>query len=293
MRTSLAVTIAFLSAAPLFAEPRLEVLGHFDWTSYAEDFGGLSGLDVSPDGTKFVAVSDSGILYQGQFLRGADGSLDGVKQDASSALVIETGLRPEFKKDRDMEGLAISENGDIHVSTENVPKILTYRNGSDTPTASPLPRIDQRAQSNKGFEALAITPDGHFVAISEGSRNIRAPFDILQRTRDDHWEPIFPLPRNGGFRPVGADFGPDGHLYVLTRAFSGFAFASRIERVLFENGKPVTHQNIYQSRFGQFDNLEGLATWRAGTNDLRLYAISDDNFSSLQTTQIVEFLLQE
>ena len=107
------------------------------------------------------------------------------------------------------------------------------------------------------------------------------------------WTRIYGLPRVGGFRPVGADFGPDGHLYVLTRSFIGFAFQTRIDRVIFADGEPVNHEYLFTSSLGQFDNLEGLAVWQDAAGSLRLLAVSDDNFSGFQRTMMVEFLLQE
>jgi len=127
----------------------------------------------------------------------------------------------------------------------------------------------------------------------EGSASIRTPFRIYQRATDGTWNTIYNLPRVGSFRPVGADFGPDGHLYVLTRGFNGFAFAAQIERVQFSNGKPVGHERLFAGEFGQFDNLEGISAWRDQQGKTRLVAISDDNFSRFQSTIIVEFELQE
>ena len=49
--------IAALAAAPAFAAPRAVEVGLYVWHEDLEDFGGLSALELSPDGADFVAVS--------------------------------------------------------------------------------------------------------------------------------------------------------------------------------------------------------------------------------------------
>ncbi len=318
-RTSLALTLGtMLLGGALLAEPQVRVLSQFTWDpnvaelckptngakrvscigSYnsskdAARFGGLSGLEVDAHGQQFVSVSDTGVLSIAMFERGSRNEVISARLLSIEELKFEDGQRPEHKLNRDTEGLALSFDGNIYVSAESNTRMLKYEMGADIPTVLALPELGPQVPTNMGFEALAISSDDTLVAVAEGSKNIKAPFQVFHRNPDGEWSVIYELPRRGGFRPVGADFGPDGHLYILTRSFIGFAFASRIERILFENKMPIRHEDIYQSRLGQFDNLEGLATWRAGPNDLRLYAVSDDNFSSLQTTQIIEFALQE
>ena len=315
-RSALALAIgANLLAVPLIAGPRVEVLNSLVWEPslvafcdhqdaatppctgpLKEDqstiFGGLSGLEVDGSGTGFVAISDTGMTYTGVFDRGPDKTISGVQLVHARALLFENGERPSEKKDRDTEGLAVL-GAATYVSAESKPRLLRYDDGEIQPIIAPLPWLGEQAPSNMGFEALAIDVDGALFALPEGSLNIRAPFDLLKRESNGEWRTVYQLPRHGGFRPVGADFGDDGHLYVLSRAFNGFAFASQIVRIRFQDGTPVKSEPLFSSRFGQFDNLEGLATWRSGAGELRLYAISDDNFSAAQSTIFVEFQVHE
>jgi len=170
---------------------------------------------------------------------------------------------------------------------------LTYAKDESIPTAIPLPVQHKHAPENTGFEAFARAPDGAYVAISEGSRNLRDPFAVFELSEGDDWKVIYHLQRSGGFRPVGADFGPDGHLYVLSRGFNGFSFAAQIARLTYEDGKPVAYEKLFDGAFGQFDNLEGIAVWKPENGALRIVAISDDNFSDFQSTLVVEFSLTE
>ena len=262
-------------------------------TASRAGFGGISGFELGADGKAFVAISDTGLIYRGALQRDSADLITDATLSRADKLMFENGGYPDKKRNRDTEGLAISPSGTTFISAESKTRLLTYAAGKPNAQIRTLPKLDPKTPTNMGFEALALSQEGHLFAIAEGSPNIRAPFRLYKRDGSGEWQAIFDLKRSGGFRPVGADFGPDAHLYVLTRAFNGFGFASRIVRVRFENAKPVAQENIYASRFGQFDNLEGLSVWSATPNDLRVYAISDDNFNRAQTTQIVEFRAHE
>jgi len=310
-RSSFKVTLcALVFGGPLLAEPQVHVASQITWqpdittvcasaqvtcsADLGDDiFGGLSGLEVGPLAQTFFALSDTGVLYGGTFTRNSARSIVGAEVTRVQKLVFEGGLRPKRKRNRDTEGLALSCDQDIYISAESKTRLLRYTSDQTLAQILTLPTLGPRVPSNTGFEALAMSPDNALVAIAEGSQTIKSPFDVFKRDAQSKWTVVYSLPRHGGFRPVGADFGPDGHLYILSRAFNGFAFASRIDRILFENATPVDHQKIYQSRYGQFDNLEGLAVIRADLDEIRLYAVSDDNFSKLQSTQFVEFVLRE
>ena len=73
-RSSLALAIcAALCASQLFAEPRAEPVAHFSWHPEYKYFGGVSGLTVTADVLRFVAVSDDETLYRGDLTRDQNG----------------------------------------------------------------------------------------------------------------------------------------------------------------------------------------------------------------------------
>ena len=116
----------------------------------------------------------------------------------------------------------------------------------------------------------------------------------LLRLRDGRWDEMMRIEADGAFLPVGADLGPDGRLYLLERRFHGLGgFASRLRRLVLQEGGVAQGETLFQSRPGQFGNLEGLAIWRDGAGALRATLISDDNFLPVLGTELVEVRLPD
>ena len=103
------------------------------------------------------------------------------------------------------------------------------------------------------------------------------------------WRALPSLPRSGRWKPVGADWGPDGALWVLERRFGGIAFASRVRRFALSPDGLSEGAVMLETGAGRHGNLEGLAVWRAPSGGVRLTMVSDDNFFAFQRSQIVEY----
>ena len=108
------------------------------------------------------------------------------------------------------------------------------------------------------------------------------------------WDAKLSVPRRGRFSPVAADFGPDGRLYVLERAFRAVgSFSSRLRRFDLGADGLTGEATLLETPFELHDNLEGLSVWRDDQGVLRATMISDDNFIFVQQTQIVEYRLPD
>lgn len=286
------VFVALTGLAPATPETGpAEFAGEFVWSIDDPAFGGLSGLEVTADGSAFTAISDHGSVVAGHFLR-RGGRITGLRDLSLGPLKNRRGgaLSEPLS---DSEGLAIRPDGRLFVSFERVHRVWSYATPGGAAQGMPQ-HVDFRAmQSNSSLEALAVTPDGTLYTMPEKSGRADWPFPVY-RFRDGAWTQPFTLPRRGDFLAVGADFGPDGKLYLLERDFRGvFGFRSRVRRFTVTDRGLTGEEVLLSTPTGRFDNLEGIAVWRDAAGAIRLTMISDDNFMVFQKTEFVEFRLPE
>jgi len=258
-----------LSATSALAEP-LTFIQSWPLSSDRQDFGGLSAIEVS-NADSAIVLSDRGMAFA-------------LALDRSTGVVtIEPSDQPY--PERDSEGLARA--GDMLYFSYEGPAAIAAMDGTWIP-----PHPDFRTyHPNASLEALAADEDGTLYAVPERSGDLARPFPIY-RFRNGAWDVIATLPRTGPFLPSGADIGPDGQLYVLERAFTPLGFRSRIRRV--NPNEPETPvETLLSTGAGQHDNLEGLAVWQSESGATCLSMVSDDNFISVQRSELVEYALTE
>lgn len=266
--------------------------GNYVWTSDDPRLGGLSALEVDRTGTRFTALSDRGAWTSGRILRDASGAITGIEARPVTLLKAR-GTQPLATGRNDSEGLAIAPDGTAYVSFEGLgtARVLRYRDIGGPAENLRSPPEFARLRLNSALEALAIGPDGALYTIPESSGRDSAPLQVF-RFRGGAWQQPFTLPRLGTFLPVGADFGPDGRLYLLERQFRGImGFASRVRRFDIRGDTASGGEVLLETRPGQHDNLEGIAVWRDKGGALRLTMVADDNFRFFQTTELVEYRL--
>lgn len=277
------------------AAPPVEYVGTFVWRLPGDgDFGGFSGLEMTQDGRGFYAVTDRAHLYWGHVARDAGGVIRDIEITGKAHLTDSGGrpLVPGYLGDS--EDIALGADGTIWISFEGLNRVVAF----DTPDSPsrPAPRIpDLKILSiNEGLESLAISPDGDLLTIPENAGGPFRKFPVLRLTPGaEAWDIPWHLPPSGRWRMVGADFGPDGRLYVLQRDFRGvLGFSSRVVRFDFGADGPVNPQIVLETRPLQYDNLEGLSVWDDGQG-IRISMISDDNFMFMQRTEVVEYRIVE
>lgn len=276
--------ITLLWALPGHAEPQL--ISSYVWTFDNPRFGGFSGLEMSGDGSSFIAVSDRGAFVDGTITREA----------GMITAIILGGFYPLYRGNRaplrraenDSEGLAIAEDGTIYVSFEWTHGLRRFA-GIDQPASDLMttPAFDAM-QANSSLEALAIGPDGALYTMPERSGLATRPFPVF-RFKDGRWDQPFSIPRHGPYLIVGADVGPDGLLYILERDFAGIGFRNRVRRFALDGSG---EELIIETGLRTHDNLEGISIWEDETG-LVMTMISDDNFKTFQQTEIVEYRLTD
>jgi len=291
-RSVLGLILAACLTSPLAAQPvGLAVeAGRMTWNLGLSGFGGFSGLEVSPDGATFTALSDRGKYITGSFERDNGGVITAITAGEIRPL-IPPRPRAWASYEIDSEGLAIAPDGTAYVSFEGLHRVFRFES-LDQP-AEPLPRHKDFAVmiANASLEALAIGADGALYTMPERSGHLARPFPIY-RFRDGAWDKIASLKRKDDFLPVGADFGPDGKFYLLERRFSLIrGFANRVRRFDLSAAGLAGEELLFESRAGRYYDLEGLAVWQGADGRIRLTMISDDNFNFLQSTEIVEYVV--
>ncbi|THH34817.1 esterase-like activity of phytase family protein [Aliishimia ponticola] len=287
MLRRLTVALSVAASLCLAENDALTLSSRIVFDTPIEEFGGLSGLNIGASGTRAEVLNDRNRIFNVAMQRDAEGTLEKVFVLSSKYLYL---YEPE--NGPDTEGLAKAPDGGSYVSVEGpTPAVLHYRKGHSWPEhLPPIPRLGIK-NNNRGLEALAIDPKGRLVTLPEATPRGRDAFPIY-RLENDAWHERAALPAEGAFQVVGADFGPDGHLYILERAVSLLGFRSRIRRLAapIETARPET---LLETALNAYDNLEGIALWRDAQGQTRVLMVSDNNFLSVQRTEFVEFILTE
>jgi hypothetical protein len=273
------------------AETSARLLSEFNIPRDAAWIGGISAIDLSPDGLNFYLATDRGYLARGRLLRTGD-TLEGLDELEFRALVNRFGVKhaPGFG---DAEGIAVDARGRIFVSFETEDRVVVYEDWDSPERLATFTRAWDVFPENQGLEALALASDNTLWAIPEYVWNGGTEVRLYHRAENKEWRQETNIPTDGGFVPVGADFGPDGNLYLLERAFFSIGFASRVRRLKIEDGIVSNVETVLRTFPGRHGNLEGIAVWSDDKQNIHLTMVSDDNFLAIQRNQIVEYVLDD
>lgn len=284
----LALALACLCGSA-FAEPSLHANGVVRWQLDAPWFGGWSGIEVTAQGTQMTVISDRGKILDA-VLRRSNGRITGIGVKSVSRLS-KTSVGTLRKKASDAEGLAIMAGGTAYVSFEHRHRIMRV----DLETGRTRDRINLPFRNtmgdNAGVEALAVGPEGTLYALAETAPAGGQPF-LLYAYSNGKWRVSARIPKRGPFVPVGADIDTLGRLWLLERTITPLGFRSRVRLFVLDPTAPQEY-NLLTTIPARYDNLEGISVWDDDRGQMHLTMISDDNFFSLQRTQIVEYLIRE
>lgn len=267
-------------------EARAVFRGALAISPVSEDFGGLSGLTMEGP-RSLLAVSDRGAWIRME-IDIENGRLTGVSGVSATPLQDAGGARLDPAA-ADAEGAAAAPGGGVWVSFERDHRLVFYPDPDAPADVERRDRSWERFSLNSGLEALASAPDGRLWAIRERSGALDRPFPVY--VEDGGGWIVKSLPRHGDYLPTGADFGPDGRLYVAERAFSfigGFRF--RLRRLSWADGpEPVAEETLLElGAASRIDNIEGVAVFRENGATYALL-VSDDNFNPLQRNVLALF----
>ncbi|KAA2237100.1 esterase-like activity of phytase family protein [Salinarimonas soli] len=265
-------------------------------------FGGLSGLWRSSDGTALVAVTDAGAWLTATVVSDEEGRFAGLEGARLSPILGPGGAALADGPAYDTESLAIAD-GVAYVGIERVHQVMRFdwagagvlARGTNVPVPGGRPALS----ANKSFEAVGVVPKGGalagaVIAVAEraGAGEATPTHGYIltgpQRGR-------FEVARSGDFEITDLAFLPSGEVLLLERRFTMLTGpAVRIRRIAADAihaGALVDGPVIFQADAGyQIDNMEGLAVHRDGAATI-LTLVSDDNFSMIQRTLLLEFEL--
>jgi hypothetical protein len=277
--------------------------GGIELTSPYRHFGGLSAIRVDPDGATFLAVSDKGYWLRGRIEY--DGTRPVGIADAEMAPVLgPDGKTLASRGWYDTESIA-QDGGIVWLGIERVNRIVRLNVGREGLLAHghPIPVLPGIATlpHNKGLECLVFVPAGlplarTLLAISE--RGLDDAGNIKGFLRSGPGWSEFAVKRIGDFDVTDCAVTPKGDLLILERSFSRLhGVGMRIRRVPLVDVKPgatLDGPALFEAGMSfQIDNMEGLSVHRDAGGKLVLTLISDDNFSIIQRTLLLQFTLEE
>jgi hypothetical protein len=276
---------------------RLIFRGGIDLTSPDRRFGGLSALDVSPDGTRMVAVGDRGIWFRATLVYSRKGELRDAKDGEILPLLGVDGQPFKTKSDQDSESIARLTDGSYVVGFERRHRLRLYTMPGSAARRMASPPVLRTSPPHRGAEAITPHRGNELLILSEGLEarpGIAAGW--IGSGRD--WRAVG-LCRSGIYLPVGlATRDDDGAVFLLERRFTTLGgIGSRISII---DPRDIGPGKIFEGReLGQIippliaDNFEGISVRRDRNGDTLIYVVSDDNFNDLQRTYLLMFALAE
>jgi hypothetical protein len=272
-------------------------------TSRFRGFGGLSGLRLDAKGERFISFSDKGswftgrIVYQGNEMTGL--------ADVEAAPMIGPDGKPITARGWfDSESIAL-DGPFVYIGLERVNQLLRFDFSKGFTRARgevvPLPPAAKKLPFNKGLEALVMVPKGMALAgtlIAMSERGLDAQGNLIAFLVGGPTPGQFSVRRTDQFDISDATLLPSGELLILERKFSWLAgLGIRIRRIALKSiapGAVVDGPSIFDADLGyEVDNMEGIDSHVTAEGDTMLTMVSDDNFSPLQRTLLLQFRLVE
>jgi hypothetical protein len=272
-------------------------------TSRFRGFGGLSGLRLDAKGERFIAISDVGswftgrIVYRGREMTGLD--------DVEAAPMLGPGGRSITARGWfDSESIAL-DGPLVYIGLERVNQVLRFDFSKGFTRARgevvALPAAARKLPYNKGLEALVMVPKGlplagTLIAISE--RGLDADGNLIAFLIGGPSPGQFSFRRTDNFDVSDAVLLPSGALLLLERRVSWLeGIGIRIRRIALKSVAPgavVDGPSIFDADLGhEIDNMEGIDAHVTDEGDTVLTMVSDDNFSMIQRTLLLQFTLVE
>lgn len=272
-------------------------------TSSFPAFGGLSGLRLDASGERFISLSDKGNWFAGRIVY--QGRAMARLADVETAPMRGADGRPIMTRGWfDSESIAI-DGSFVYIGLERVNKLLRFDLSQGIGRARgevvPLPKAASRLPFNKGLEALVFVPKGMPLAgtlIAMSERGLDARGNLIAFLVGGPTPGQFSLRRSADFDVSDAVLLTSGDLLILERKFSWLSGVGiRIRRIPLKSVAPgaiVDGPSIFEADLAfEVDNMEGIDAHISPEGETVLTMVSDDNFSMIQRTLLLQFTLVE
>jgi hypothetical protein len=273
-------------------------------TSSFRGFGGLSAIRfLDAKGERFIALSDKGSWFTGRIVYSGH-EMTGLA-DVEAAPILGPDGRPAAARGWfDTESIAL-DGETAYVGIERVNQVLRFDFSKGFTRARgevvPLPPAAKKLPYNKGLEALVVVPKGQplagtLIAISE--RGLDPQGNLIAFLIGGPTPGQFAIRRSDNFDISDAVLLASGDLLVLERKFSWLSGVGiRIRSIPLKSIAPgalVDGPSIFDADLGhEIDNMEGIDAHVTEDGETVLTMVSDDNFSMIQRTLILQFTLAE
>ncbi|SFJ04062.1 esterase-like activity of phytase family protein [Bradyrhizobium sp. Gha] len=277
-------------------------------TSPHRGFGGLSAFRFLDDkGERFLSLSDQGTWFTGS-IRYSGGKMAGL-DDVEAAPMLNSEGRPITEKRLWYDTESLARDGSlVYVGLERVNQIMGFDLAKGGTRARgevlPTPQAIRKLPYNKGLEALVFVPRdmkaqplaGTLIAMSEGGFD--ADGNLIGFLLGGPSPGQFSIRRTDKQFISDAVLLPSGELLILERKFSWFTGINIRIRSLplkaIAPGALVDGPVVFEADLGhEIDNMEGIDVHVTGDGETVLTMVSDDNFSMLQRTLLLQFTLVE
>jgi hypothetical protein len=276
----------------------LEFRGGLELTCAYEHFGGFSAMRIQPDGANFIALSDRAFWLRGRIV------YKGIHPAGIQSAVMAPVLDGSGKAATRWDTESIADDGEwLYVGIEGINSIMRFDYGKKGLAARAesvsVPSGIKGLPDNKGLEAMVFVPrklplGGTLIALSERgldkSGNLKA-FLIGGRKPGR-----FAVKRTDEYDMSDAALLPNGDLMILERKFFVLqGVFMRIRRIRLGDIRPGALVDgpvlIEANMRNQIDNMEALCVHQGRSGEIILTLMSDDNFSAIQRTVLLQFAL--
>jgi hypothetical protein len=276
----------------------LEFRGGLVLSSQDEAFGGISAIHIESDGAHFLAATDQGSWLRGR-IEYREGRPAGIAEAEMAPILGADGKPLASHGWYDVESLA-ERDGSVYIGIERVEQVVQFNYRRDGLLARghaiSVPAEFKTFAYNKSLECLVAPREGAFagelIAVTEHSLdnagNLRS--FVLGGEHTTH----FSAKRSDDFDVSDCAILSPDDLLLLERRFSpARGVAMRIRHIPLAEVKAdavVDGPAMIEADLGfQIDNMEGIAIHRNAAGETIVTLVSDDNFSVIQRTLLLQF----